>query len=306
MISKETLHRFLVALDEQYGSVGEYFEAKPFNDIQKKLKRLRELLDLHSLCVFYNDRSCYKNATFYDVTEFFDMTLQISNAKSLEHIKVCVLNHETDESLTPDSPLFMEIAELYVTTHDVEHIFYTDVVEIDDMSFTIFDILNAIDEHAELHRLKRYMVVDRYVRYKSNDLDISSSPRFSEEFCDEAEALAEEVIPYWRGGKPSDMIAHDKSFYSWDDIFTKKAGDLSKENIIFLCQNLPPQNINDDTTALVNLVDFMIEKDSKFMCMLFVRSLTINGVNISYNKAPKFENIVRELSPFLSALRPLL
>lgn len=308
MISKETLHRFLVELDNRYGNSGQYFMKHPYNEMQHKLFELNALCEKHKMQVNWNHRN-HNGTTAYDVSDMFDIRNRLIDARSPDDYHVTVFSSEDSNptALTPDSDVFKQIVKLFVETEGMVWQMPTDVITIDDMSFTVHDVLVAINKHAEIHRLKKHMIVDRYVvnSYKTEGLDITSSPRFSDELCDEIEQLAEEILPYWVGGKLQEAIEHQDSFCTWEDIFEGKDVELSKENIVYMCQNPPPKDTRDNIPALINLVDYLLLKQNRFMSAMFIRAITQAQIAITYKTVPKFQGFVQDMSLYVREIRTL-
>lgn len=307
MISKETLHRLLVELDKQYGNSANYFTHNPYNDVQQKLFELNALCDEHKLQVNWKHRihrDLEENS--HDVSDMFDIRSRLIDARSPDDYHVIVYStEEGNAALTPDSELFQQIAKLHVETEGYAWLMPTDVITIDDMSFTVHDILVAINEHAEPHRLNKRIVIDRYVHcYESEDLNINSSVRYSDELIDEIEAVANKIVPYWNGTKPFTYPESD-DYVQWENIFNGEKPVLSEDNLVYLACNKPDKTIyQGNIPALTNLVDYMCESES-FVGIMMIRAITQSSISISYKDVPRFKDFVTDNSLYVREIRSM-
>ena len=306
MISKETLHRFLVELDKQYENSEKYFLQNPFNEMQHQVAELNRLCEEHELCVYWGNRTPH-DAEAYDISDMFDIRDRLCSARKPEdyHVSVFTKDSSPRVSLPPESELFQKIVKLYVATEGYEQNMPTDVITIDDMSFTVYDILCAINEHAELHRIKKYLIVDRYVAINRTDLQISSSRCYSDELIDEIEEVSAKIIPYWSGVKQYTPPEHH-NYATWDDIMKGKKPLLSDDNVIFLCCTVPARDkVLGNVPAIVNIVDCMCES-SRFAGIMLIRCLAQGSIQITYKDAPRFQDFVQNNSLFVREIRELM
>ena len=303
MISKEVLHRFLVELDKQYGSSANYFHHNPHNEMQHKLFELDELCTKHDLQVNWGHR-VHNGIQTYDISDMFDIRDRLIDARTPDDYYVSVYSNDGENTvLPPDSELFQQIVKLFVETDGMVWQMPTDVITIDDMSFTVHDILCAVNEHAELHRLNKRIVIDRYVHcYQTEDLTINSSLRYSDELIDKIEAVANRIVPYWNGTKSYDYPESDE-YVQWDSIFAGEKPELSEDNILYLVSNKPDKNkYQGNIPALTNLVDYMCESDS-FVGIMMIRAITQASISISYKDVPRFKEYVTDNSLYVREIR---
>lgn len=304
MISKETLHRFLVELDKHYGNSGNYFMQHPQNDMQSKRVELNELLEKHKMNVEWDYRK-HNNIESYDVSDMFDIRDRFIDARDPNDYKIAVYSSEEGNPLvlSPDSEVFCQIAKLHVETDGYEWLMPTDIITIDDMSYTVHDILVAINNHAELHRLNKRMIIDRYVHcFESESLSINSTPRYSDEMIDKIEAVAKKVVPYW-SGKKSFVYPERDDYVQWEQIFNGEKPELSEDNVVYLICNKPDKSkLQDNIPALTNLVDFMCSADT-FVGIMMIRAITQAAINISYKDVPRFKQFVTDNSLYVREIR---
>lgn len=304
MISKETLYRFLVALDKQYGNSVEYFMIHPYNEIHHKLAELQKLRDEHEMCVCWDFRAPH-DIESYDISDMFDIRDRLAVAQSPEYLRIGVYTNSADPrvSLTPDSELFQKMAKLFVETDDIVAYMPTDVITIDDMSFTVHDILCAINEHAEPTRLKKHIIGDRYVKVNSEDLTIGSTECYSDEMIDKIEKVADKVLPYWDGSKQYTYPECDE-YVQWDAIFNGENPVLTDDNVIYLCCNQPDYNTTrSNIPALTNFVDFICDSEDKFIGIMLIRAITQAKISVSYKDVPRFKDYVNDNALYVREIR---
>lgn len=306
MISKEELYRFLVELDSQYENSKIYFKKHPCNDMQRMTVELEDLCEKHGLCVTFGYRAP-DDVVSYDISSQYDLSGFIANGIKLEDLTIGVYSKDIPRvSLSPSDVLFKQIVDLYIKCDGMNLELPTDIITIDDMSFTVHDILVAINHHAKHHRLKKYMIIDRYVPYETELLTIHSTKRYSEELCDEIEEFVEKALPYWNGNKLNELIPDEESFHSWEDLFNGGVEELSYNNIVYLCQNLPDSSYSKNIPALNNIVTFINTKKDRFMSAMLIRALTRARIQITYVDVPVFKDFVGDMSLYIRELRNMM
>lgn len=309
MISKETICRFLKALYEQYeGSSTQYFFVNPYNEKQHLSNKLSQMINDENLNVGWA-RNCPNDVQTYDVSNFFDMTNYYTTTEYPELYRVGVysVHNNYHVSLDPSNELFLKMAELFIEVGDdgyySGHERPTDVITIDDMSFTIHDILCAIDEYSVPDRLNRHLLGDMYVPYKSEVCSFRLSPRYSDEFIEEVETVGNRVYAYSSGTKSHDYPERN-DYITWDDII---AGDvtsqLSEDNVLLLMRTINNHNINKNIPALTNIVDLLSIQKDKFVGIMLMRALTQALICISFKDVPKFQTFVRDYSLIMREIR---
>lgn len=307
-MDKDTLYNFLVRLDEAYGTSDMYFREHPSNEGQIAFSKYDQHVYKTGLrvvkCGKVKESDNHFLGTYYNVDQ---IPLLKYDGRHL-----VVIHKETGKEIALDDPMHKVTFELWYDSHMPVNALHSDVITLGDMSFTLFDIAVGIEKYVETHRLGRMAIYDRYVSIPSKGaLSISSTEKYTEEFCDEIEQLATDINPYIKqGALVHEVFTDDDKLISWDDVISGKCGNVSRKNTLWLATFLPTDikdklTDSNDHTYKKNLFNVMLYNMDIFSGIITAKSLTEKNIMFKANDEPLYNEVIKKLSSSLREIRQL-